>query len=172
MAKHGVVRTTISIPADLKRQMDKVKSANWSAIAYRAFEVEIGAITQTKEKKTMDDVISRLRASKMANDSELFKEGFAAGSLWAKDFAEASELEHLSAFKELRDSEPVYDWQRFFHDESDSAYTTAEFLHMEIAGLLAGPRRGLRLFRVRRRRRGDRQRCQPRILAWFRRRRD
>ena len=38
----SVIRTTVSIPADLKRHMDHAKGVNWSAVAVAAFRYKLG----------------------------------------------------------------------------------------------------------------------------------
>jgi len=50
----GVTRTNISIPADLKRRMDKVsEGVNWSALACRAFEDKVAEMeTRNLSKNT------------------------------------------------------------------------------------------------------------------------
>jgi hypothetical protein len=130
----GFVRTTISVPASLKRQMDRVKEpVNWSALAAIAFEQKLAEIANKKERKTMDDVISRLRASKRHSDSEAFKIGFEAGQEWAKSTAEARELERLADFAERLSNSRECDADYFFSDQNASAFSTAELLHSEFA---------------------------------------
>jgi hypothetical protein len=133
MAKKGtsVVRTTISVPRDLKRRMEKVKEpVNWSAVACRAFEDKLGEIATKKEKKTMEDVIERLRASKRQSDSDDHQWGRECGESWVKDSADARDLERLEALFER--SLPG-DWQSFFDSRFEStAHTTAERFYFEI----------------------------------------
>jgi hypothetical protein len=102
MAKQtGSTRTTISVPAELRRRMDKVKEdVNWSALACRAFEEKLGEIASKKEEKNMSDIIERLRASKRKSASADHKEGVRDGETWAKNHAEAVELELLEKFVE------------------------------------------------------------------------
>ena len=95
MSKHA--RTTITVPADLKARMDQVKQpVNWSALACRAFEHKLAELITEKGTRNMSDVILRLRASKQRLDSELYKEGKGNGEAWAKDEAEAEELQALA----------------------------------------------------------------------------
>ncbi|MHB9005273.1 MAG: hypothetical protein ACYC6C_14710 [Coriobacteriia bacterium] len=114
MSKRTVcARTAVSLPPDLKRRMDKVtEPVNWSAIAALAFEAKLGEIASRKERKTMDDVVERLRASKRESGSALYKEGHELGSAWAKDYAEANELKNLDRASEspinFNDSEALY----------------------------------------------------------------
>jgi len=52
--KPGYTRTTISVPADLKGRMNKVKEdVNWSALACQAFQGKLAEIAAKKERKTM-----------------------------------------------------------------------------------------------------------------------
>jgi hypothetical protein len=75
--KPGIYRTTISISADLKRRIDKAgEDVNWSAIAARAFESKLADIAAKKEKKNMDDVIQRLRASRTVLGSDEQDRGY------------------------------------------------------------------------------------------------
>jgi hypothetical protein len=47
-------RTTITVPADLKRRMDAVtEEVNWSALAASAFEAKLTEIAKKKEAKKM-----------------------------------------------------------------------------------------------------------------------
>lgn len=114
--KSGSYRTTISIPQDLKRRMDKAgPDVNWSAIAAAAFEAKLAEIAAKKVKKNMDDVIQRLRASNQENEAQSYKEGFKAGQEWAKDYAEAADLKKLSKFREPLSS---HEWElQFVNDD-------------------------------------------------------
>jgi hypothetical protein len=89
----------ISVPDDLKARIDKVREdVNWSSIACRAFEQKLGEIASRKERKTMVDVIQRLRASKQRYENEFFREGARIGAKWAKEQAEVRELRNLDRF--------------------------------------------------------------------------
>jgi hypothetical protein len=92
----GYTRMNISLPEDVKQRMDRTKDdVNWSALAVQAFESKLAEIAAKKVKKNMDDVIQRLRASKAQSESECFQQGYEAGQSWAKDDAEAIELQRL-----------------------------------------------------------------------------
>lgn len=111
----NIIRTTISVAADLKRRMDKVKEpVNWSALACRAFEQKLGEIAAKKEKKTMDDVIQRLRASRQQFDDRDYSKGLEAGKEWAKSDAEAVELQRLAKLRETIDADARDSWQDWF----------------------------------------------------------
>jgi hypothetical protein len=95
--KPTFARTSVSLPIDLRKRMDKVgESVNWSLVAVRAFEQELGRIASQKKEKNMSDVISRLRASKNKSNGERFEAGKELGVKWARETAEAEELELLS----------------------------------------------------------------------------
>lgn len=117
MAK--TVRTTISLPKDLKHRMRDVEEVvNWSAIACRAFEEKLVEITAKKQEKTMSDIIARLSVSKRRNDNNRYNGGFAAGERWAMHVAEADELQRLENFQQ----ELGFD----FEDDGRSAYSSSE----------------------------------------------
>lgn len=86
----------IWVSDDLRRRMDGVTGVNWSQTASEAFERKLGEIAASKRRKTMKDVVQRLRASKLAVDSEEASEGYKAGQEWAKDQAGAKQLELLN----------------------------------------------------------------------------
>jgi hypothetical protein len=115
----NIYRTTISIPIDLKRRMDAAgRGVNWSAVAARAFEVELAEIASKKKEKTMNDVVQRLRASKYRGNNERFKAGEKVGQKWAKEDADADELERLDErdFSQVFDSEKSWSmaWLRLY----------------------------------------------------------
>jgi hypothetical protein len=125
------VRTTVSVPADLKKRMDKVaESVNWSALACRAFQDKLAEIAERKEKKEMGDVIERLRASKRKSDSEQSRDGYTAGQAWAERHAEAAELERLDSFVTCIEQDSS-DWDGFL-DASGSAYGPGERLYFAL----------------------------------------
>jgi hypothetical protein len=117
-------RTTISVPPDLKRRMEAVEEdVNWSAVACRAFEAKLGEIASRKEKKTMDDVIARLRASKQREDDLDYRYGEAQGRDWAANHASAHALMRLEDYREWTGSE----WRSLFESYTSST-TPAERL--------------------------------------------
>lgn len=108
--KPGYLRTTISVPRDLKRQMDAVKQpVNWSALACRAFEEKLADIATKKEEKTMFDIIQRLRATK---PDLIYQQGHADGRRWASERAECEDLLRLERLYERKRS--GRDWEKFF----------------------------------------------------------
>jgi hypothetical protein len=106
-------RTTISIPLELKARMDAVvEDINWSELACRAFEQKLAEITSTKGVKDMKDVAIRLRASKHKLSGVRYKDGFRAGQRWAKDTADAEELERLEGVRNCRSPG---EWASWWH---------------------------------------------------------
>jgi hypothetical protein len=89
----------ISIPDDLRKRMDKAnktEDVNWSQVAAGAFEMKLAEIASRKVERTMDDVVQRLKASKLESSSKDEKEGKEAGFEWAKKHAEWPELVRLN----------------------------------------------------------------------------
>ena len=122
-------RLNISVPQNLKKRMDKVREpVNWSALACEAFERELGEIASRKETKKMTDVIQRLRASRMKGDSESKRLGREAGQYWAKDRAEAHELERLKRLL-AGDSTTL----KAILQAQDGAYSPGEILFFTIS---------------------------------------
>ena len=142
MAKtNGSYRQIVSIPADLKRRMNKVADqVNWSAVAAQAFESELGEIAAKREKKNMQDVIQRLRALKSKEGDETFLEGKAAGEAWAKDSATPKEMQRLG--KDL-----VCDiFGDYFKDEQPLPTTFADLAYFALHPEDAGDRETSNLF--------------------------
>lgn len=120
-------RTTISVPRPLKEQMETVtESVNWSALACRAFEAKLAEIAAKKERKDMDDVVTRLRASKHRVEDEHYHEGEKAGREWAEAYAEADELANLERWQ----ARLGHDFDVIFSDDLTwrSAYSSAELV--------------------------------------------
>jgi hypothetical protein len=112
--EHKSARTTISVPHHLKAQMEAVtEPVNWSALACRAFEAKLAEIAAKKEQKGMDDIVTRLRASKRRVEDEHYQQGDATGREWVKDQAEADELMCLERWK----AKIGWEWDRLFTDD-------------------------------------------------------
>jgi len=128
------VRTTISIPHELKKRMDRVKEpVNWSALACQAFESKLYEIQKLKEIRTMTNVIERLRASKRETESADFESGLTAGREWGMKSAEFKELERLSDF--CRESKGgVEGWLELF----DITHTNAASLAERVCSVVQG----------------------------------
>jgi hypothetical protein len=94
--RSGIVRTTISLPRDLRRRMQACgEGVNWSAIAARAFEAEVARINLTAGESNVEDVVARLRETQLHGRGELYKKGALAGKSWAEQQASALELNRL-----------------------------------------------------------------------------
>ena len=90
-----MARMNIYISDDLKGHMDKAgKSANWSQVASRAFEIELGEIAKRKKVKDMNSVVQRLKASKLEFEDVSYKDGHQYGAGWAENSAAYDELKH------------------------------------------------------------------------------
>jgi hypothetical protein len=90
-------KINIYVPDEMKARMDEAeKSANWSAVAQRAFELELKHLESIKEIKSMTDVIERLRVSKQKKAEELEKAGRRSGVKWAKKHAKYDELKRAA----------------------------------------------------------------------------
>ena len=121
-------RTTISVPADLKARMNAIdQDVNWSAVACRAFEKKLAEVITKKRSRQMNDVITRLKASKQETEDARSKQGWSEGEEWAKLNASYAQLERLDKLKD----EPEIDIMTQEHDGT-SAYGPAELLFFAI----------------------------------------
>lgn len=92
-------RISIYIPDDMKARMDKASDdVSWSAVAQRAFSVELDFVESVKEIKTMSDVIERLRTSKQRFAQNELSRAREAGVEWAKKRAQFNELRQIARF--------------------------------------------------------------------------
>jgi hypothetical protein len=97
----NVVRMTISVPRDVKTQMDAVREkVNWSALATQAFRDELKALESRKEVSTMDEVIARLKTAAELEANEDYQAGLEAGRGWAKSTAKPKELRRAADYVE------------------------------------------------------------------------
>ncbi len=64
MCSEHMVNITISVPADLKREMERHEKINWSEVARRAFEEEM----RRREMKEAASEIRELREQSKAPD--------------------------------------------------------------------------------------------------------
>lgn len=94
-----MARTTISIPDDLKNEMDKAgDDTNWSGIAAEAFRNELNRIkarSATKGKAMNAAAMQRLKASKATYLGQAADRGYEDGIEWASKAAEYEELSNL-----------------------------------------------------------------------------
>lgn len=84
------------------------EKVNWSAVASRAFEDKLAEVVSRKDRKNMSDVVERLRASKRRTEDKLYQQGHEDGVRFARDQAEAVELERLAKLV------AGLDWEQFF----------------------------------------------------------
>lgn len=120
---HNIFRTSISVPHDLKGRMDEVEHVNWSAIACKAFEQKLAEIASQKEKKTMTDVVQRLKGLKIKSEDAAFKDGFQTGQQWAKEKADPDQLAKLD---ECRSTDFLEDF--IFKENDGDAFGPNEYL--------------------------------------------
>jgi len=98
MREKGFARTTISIPSILKEEMEAVASKeNWSAIAAEAFRRRLIELKAEKEGKSMDEVITRMKAAAELEANQDYQEGHQMGEKWAKGKATPRQLRRLQA---------------------------------------------------------------------------
>lgn len=128
--KKTAIRTNISVPAPLKRRMEKVREVNWSAVAVAAFEAKLASIDQEKKGLDMESVRERLKASKEEHESDSFNQGLDDGELWAKETAEYPELKRLV---KLRDKEGEQ-FDHLFLDHTRDGMKFHEWLASKILG--------------------------------------
>src|SRR4051812_27506001 len=87
----GFVRTTISVPLNLKRQMDRV-AANWSAVASEAFAKHLERHSRPEVHMSEEEAIQRLRQLKEAG-AHTADPALETGRRWAMADAHPAELE-------------------------------------------------------------------------------
>ena len=102
----GYTRTTISVPVDLKKRMDKVREdVNWSALACQAFQDKLAEIATQKERRIMAsgmtekeraEVAKRLAVTKDYTKRPRYKTGWTCGVAWAKKSANVDQLQRLA----------------------------------------------------------------------------
>jgi len=120
-----MARTTISVPDDLKKRMDRVKEpVNWSAVAAKAFDLKLGELARNRKEKTMDSVVERLRASKIQHVNAVERLGREAGRMWASNVAEYDELEHIADI----------DTNEWFNGEPMAPYGWCDYLAFAVLG--------------------------------------
>jgi ABC-type Zn2+ transport system substrate-binding protein/surface adhesin len=123
----GTVRTNISLPRSVKEAMEGVEGVNWSAVAVRAFQDKLAEIAAKKEKKSMTDVIQRLRVSRRRSDEARWQEGELRGRDWAMHDADA---ESLARLEELHDRTEGHDWHWWFRPEVSSHAPYERLMHV------------------------------------------
>ena len=127
-------KINIYVSDEMKARMDTAeRSTNWSAVAQRAFELELNHLKTIQEVKTMTDVTERLRASKENSAQQIQYQGRQAGVRWAKHHAEYLEIKRIAGI----DLDNLPD-----DDDQTSAYSCAELVYMEALGDDSRPDRG------------------------------
>jgi len=122
----NTVRTTISVPTDVKEQMDKVEGVNWSAVATRAFEAKLLEVQSEMNVKTTEEAIARLKAADEAEKNEMHQQGKKAGRRWAMQESTPKQLRKLADYE--------------FHspDENDWSDVVASWANQHNDGVAAG----------------------------------
>lgn len=97
--EQGFVRTTISVPASLKRRMDRV-AANWSAVASRAFEEHLERHQSKEAPMSEEDAVQRLRRLKESGEAaaRVVDPAYEVGRRWAMTDAHPGELARLDGY--------------------------------------------------------------------------
>lgn len=83
------VRMTISVPAELRHQMDALAAkadVNWSQLACNAYEAAVAKQAGKKDELSLDDLITRVRVSKQQTTDEKYRQGLELGAKWAESF--------------------------------------------------------------------------------------
>ena len=92
-----MARVTVSVPDELRDQMEAFEGINWSAAAQAAFRREIMMAEARNKGGDVEAGLARLRASRDANGDALFAEGVGLGKVCALQFAEADQVERIAA---------------------------------------------------------------------------
>jgi hypothetical protein len=100
--KEGVmgntVRTTISVPREVKKRMDAAERVNWSAVATEAFEAKLLELESTMEVSNVEQAVARLKAAGKAEENEQRQEGKEEGRRWAMQDATPRQLRLLAEY--------------------------------------------------------------------------
>ena len=91
-----MARINLSIPDEVKEQMDSFTSENWSKVALEAFNTRI-KILKLMEVGMDAAGLERLRASKAQNSEREYADGYKQGREWALNVADFDELERVTA---------------------------------------------------------------------------
>lgn len=90
-----MARINVSVPDSLRERMSALDNkVNWSEVAQRAFERELGS--RNLEIENMDQVVERLRESKSSYLKQEQERGRKAGHEWACRFASYEDLKAIS----------------------------------------------------------------------------
>lgn len=131
-----MTRRSIYVPDDLDERMKAASDeANWSEVACRAFEVELGEIVKRKKELNMEAVVQRLRASKIETETAKYTRGQREGATWATNVATYPELDNLDRFVQHWEAQHSYDFEWFCSNKEGSPYSSAELIASAILGL-------------------------------------
>ncbi len=136
-----MAKMTIYVPDELKTRMDGEKGVSWSPIACRAFEAKLAESITKRGTRNMQDVVARLRNSRTQRQNDETVAGRAAGQDWAKQRAEAHELERLEKLVY-----PSEGWEVLLIDTPNQAFSTAEIVFFAIFPDANGDRRAAECF--------------------------
>lgn len=88
-------RLSIYVPGALKARMDERPEINWSAVAQKAFDLEM-RLRASPGDQDMHAAVGRLRASKEISELEDRPEWVRAGRLWAMNDADYDDLKSIA----------------------------------------------------------------------------
>jgi hypothetical protein len=95
-----MAKINLSIPDELKEQMDTLPGRQWSQVATRAFEIYVRQHKVTGAN--MSEAIERLRASREKVAGEDHANGVELGKKWAMERAEWDELRAVASLEECK----------------------------------------------------------------------
>lgn len=90
-------KVTVYVSDELKARMDGFKGAEWSAAAQKSFEKEIHIMESQMTASTIEDAVTRLRASKQLTMDTDVEQGKDCGTQWALKRATYGELKAVAA---------------------------------------------------------------------------
>jgi uncharacterized protein YukE len=106
-----MAKINLSIPDELKAQMDALPGRQWSQVAARAFQNEVKL--QTLKGENMSEALERLRASKQQVADEDRAVGAEIGKEWAMTKATWKDLRAVAGVAEEADKWPDADLLTF-----------------------------------------------------------
>lgn len=129
-----MIRMSVSLPEVLKERMDQFGAFfNWSHQARIAFARAIQDFVDKsakQEKTKIQQVVERLRASRVEASSEQRTDGHTVGVYWAQNKASASELERLASYRDSAGPS----WEQGLTG-THTAYGPGEHFNMAIASV-------------------------------------
>jgi hypothetical protein len=99
-----MAKMTISIPDEIKDQMNALDGVNWSGVAARAFAIEVKCKARIGDAS---EAIQRLRASRDAKECERRPEYIAAGIQWVMKDADYETLEECVGLNPEADHDEI-----------------------------------------------------------------